>query len=328
MSAAAALLAYAVVVGTGGAALLRGCRWPQHAPRLGVAAWQGLSVSVLGALVLAGLLVVLPGEALSNGLAGLLDACVLAVRAQYATPGGAVVHVAAGIGTLTVVARAGYFLSRGLRQSRRGRVEHLAGLRLTARRDATLNAYVVEHPVAVAYCLPGRRAGVVLTSAATTALGQDELAAVLAHERAHLRGRHHFLLCGANALAATVPCLPVFAWAATEQAALLELVADDVAAQGGTDLAVARALVLLADGTAPAATLAAADREPLARVQRLLAPRQHLGLLRRVAIATVLAGTVVGPGAIAVAPMVAATAAQTCPISPVGSGSLSELSGA
>jgi len=83
--------------------------------------------------------------------------------------------------------------------------------------------------------LPARSARtVVLTSAAVAALSDDELGAVLDHERAHLRGRHHLAVAAAAALVATMPILPLFRWARTELACLLEMIADDDAARAPT----------------------------------------------------------------------------------------------
>lgn len=316
-----ALLGYAVLVGAGGAVLLKRADWPQRAPRLGVMAWQTLSGSVLAALLLAGLSVTVPDALVSASLADLLHACVMALRAQYATPGGAVLHAAGAMLTLTLAARIGYLLVACLAGARRARTRHLAGLRLAARRDPALDAFVLDHPAAAAYCLPGRVGTVVLTSAALAVLDGQELSAVLAHERAHLRGRHHLVLAVADALARAVPFLPVFGWARAEQARLLEMLADDDAARGGGRLAVARALVRLAEAPTPArapvpaAGLAAADLAALTRVHRLIGPDHRLGPVRRAGITAVLVAAAALPVAIAVTPAAAARQLNYCPIS-------------
>lgn len=315
MSEALALIAYAIGAGTGGAAALRRASWPHRAPRLGVAAWQTLSVSVLVSLLLAGVTVIVPSAVVSGGLAELLHACVMALRAQYATPGGALLHAAGAGATLALAGRAAYLLTTGLRNARRARDEHLRQLRLAARLDSRLDALIVDHPTAAAYCLPGRARTVVLTSAAIAALGDDELAAVLAHERAHLRGRHHLVIAAADALARTVPFLPVFRWASAEQARLLEMIADDDAATGADRLTVARALVHLAEGSVPAVALGAADVAAFARVQRLVQPASGLGFLRRTAIAGTMIVAACLPIAIAATPAWAAIEQAYCPVS-------------
>ena len=68
-------------------------------------------------------------------------------------------------------------------------------------------ALVVDHPAAAAYCLPGLRSAIVISAGALDLLDADELAAVLAHERAHLRERHDLVLLPFLAL------LRAFRWA-------------------------------------------------------------------------------------------------------------------
>jgi Zn-dependent protease with chaperone function len=316
---ALALLVYAVGAGTGGAAALRHARWPHRVPRLGVAAWQALSGSVLIALLLAGLSVFMPATVVGMNLAEFLRTCVMALRAQYATPGGALGHALAATATLALTVRVTVLLVTGLRRARQDRDQHLTHLRLAARRDLELDAMILEHPMAAAYCLPGRANTVVLTTAAVAALAPAELAAVLVHERAHLRGRHHLVAAAALVLARAVPFLPVFDWARQEQSRLLEMIADDQAADHGTRLTVARALVHLAEGSVPAAALGAADIAAVARVQRLLAPAPRLGVARRVAITAAILVTAALPIAIAAAPALAAAQMEYCPItSPSG----------
>ncbi len=314
MTESLALLVYAATAGTAGAAALRAARWPQRAPRLGVAAWQVLSGSILGALLLAGLVVVVPAGIASTNLAEVLHACVMALRNQYATPGGAAVHATGAALTLTLAIRAGYLLGAGLRGARRARGEHLKGLQLVAHRDPLLDALVVDHPAAAAYCLPGRARTIVLTSAAIAALTDAELVAVLAHERAHLRGRHHLVAATAAALTQALPFVPGLRWAREEQARLLEMIADDNAALHGDRLSVAGALVRLAGGAVPPVALGAADIAAIDRVERLLSPGPRLGTGRRLLITAALSLTALAPVAIAAAPAVAAAQMQYCPI--------------
>jgi Zn-dependent protease with chaperone function len=61
-------------------------------------------------------------------------------------------------------------------------------------------------------------------------LDPEQLTAVLAHERAHLAGRHHLLLAITRSLAAVAPFVPIFARGTGEVARLAEMRADDAAA--------------------------------------------------------------------------------------------------
>lgn len=79
-----------------------------------------------------------------------------------------------------------------------------------------------------------------LTTGAIGALDESQLRAVLAHERAHLRGRHHLLVTLAGALSAAFPRVPAFRVAGEQVARLAELSADDAASASAHRLTVAR----------------------------------------------------------------------------------------
>jgi Zn-dependent protease with chaperone function len=123
---------------------------------------------------------------------------------------------------------------------------HHRGLRLVGRPDPRLGAIVVDHHAPAAYCLPGPRRPVVLTTAAVKVLDRSQLAAVLAHEKAHQDGHHHLLVAAAAAPAAAFPLVPAFRLGRDQVARLAELAADDNAAAASPRLAVAGALLALA----------------------------------------------------------------------------------
>jgi Zn-dependent protease with chaperone function len=79
----------------------------------------------------------------------------------------------------------------------------------------------------VAYCVPGRPAAIVLSTGALALLDPAQLTAVLAHERAHLAGRHHLLISLTRVLATTFPAVPLFTRGPAEVARLAEMCADD-----------------------------------------------------------------------------------------------------
>ena len=68
--------------------------------------------------------------------------------------------------------------------------EHAEAVRLVGHRTGDPDVVVVEASEPAAYCVWGRPSAIVVTSAAVAALDDHELAAVLAHERAHLPGHH------------------------------------------------------------------------------------------------------------------------------------------
>jgi Zn-dependent protease with chaperone function len=65
---------------------------------------------------------------------------------------------------------------------------------------------------------------VALLGWAALLLGAGQLAAVLAHERAHQRGRHHLLVSLAGSLAASFPRVPAFRHGHEQVARLVELI--------------------------------------------------------------------------------------------------------
>lgn len=316
MTIAAVLFGYALVLGTAGGAVLRRARWVDRAPRLGIAAWQALSASLLMAVILGGAALVVPTVSIGSDLAALLEACVFALQAQYATTGGAAVSGSGAALALGVMGRAGYCLARALLVGRRERRRQYDMLTLVGRPDPRVGALVVEHDVAAAYCLPGRGRHIVLTSGALAALGPDQLQAVLAHERSHLHGRHHVVLAGTLGLVEAFPYARVFQHAHTEVARLVEMLADDAAARRCDRLTVASALVALAEGAAPAAALAAGGPTAVARMRRLVAPAQPLGLLGATLGGFAVAAALVVPVAVAAAPAVSAAQQNYCPVSP------------
>ncbi|MEU6796695.1 M56 family metallopeptidase, partial [Nonomuraea wenchangensis] len=196
--------------------------------------------------------------------------------------------------------------------ARRERRRHAEALSPLGRHDLDLDALVVDYDERLAYCLPGRNGHAVITTGALRSLAPEQVAAVLAHERAHLRGRHHLVLAAAEALARAFPRLPLFEQARVEVARLVELLADDVAARRHSRVHIAAALVGLATGRVPAFALGAGGETALARVRRMLHPQEPLGRRERVAGLLAVSSLLAGPALLAMAPGVAAFLAHHC----------------
>ena len=75
---------------------------------------------------------------------------------------------------------------------------------------AAPGARVLEHPVPVAYCLPGLRSRLVVSAGVLDCLEVDQVWAVLAHERTHLRERHDLVVLPFVAWGATAPFVRVW----------------------------------------------------------------------------------------------------------------------
>jgi Zn-dependent protease with chaperone function len=315
--AALVLVGYAVVLATLGARWLDRAAWTGRAPRLGIVAWQALAVSVLGAAVLGGLALTVSTTPISGNLAGWLRACVMAVRAQYATPGGAAAGASGAILALAVLARVGWCLAVTLRSAARARARQREALAVLGHAAAGLSGVtVVDSPLPVAYCLPGRGSRVVLSNSALTSLNGEQLRAVLAHERAHLDARHDLANAVAGALARAFPRLPAFSAGARQIARLAEMSADDAAARSTHRLDVAEALLTLAVGRAPAAALGAGGPGAGERVRRIIAAPAPLGRARRWSTAGLTATLLLAPLLLVAAPAAVAAQLNYCPNPP------------
>jgi uncharacterized membrane protein len=147
----------------------------------------------------------------------------------------------------------------------------------------------VEAAKPAAYCVAGRPPAIVVTSAARAALDDRQMAAVLAHERAHIAGHHAAIVSMLRALAAAFPRLGLVTEGTRQVARLLEMCADDVAARRHSRRALLSGLVALT-AAAPAEALSAADLAVLARAERLAAPPQASAKIKaRAALASVIA---------------------------------------
>ncbi|WP_051198526.1 M56 family metallopeptidase [Gordonia shandongensis] len=132
-----------------------------------------------------------------------------------------------------------------------------ADVRASARRVDLLGYRVLLLPDERrrAFALPARRGGIVVTTGALDALAPDELAAVLAHEDAHLTQRHHLIVGVAHHLGRTLRPIPLIREAATAIPQYLEIAADDAArTRVGTRALVAALLRLDAGGPDPVGT--------------------------------------------------------------------------
>jgi len=315
VTVAAVLLAYAAFGGTLGARVLARARWTARAPLLGILTYLAGGWSVLAAVGLAGLTLAVHATALGGGLSQLIGACVLRLRALYATPGGATVAELGLILAGAVVARTALTAIGHVRTVGRQALRHAQTARLAGHLEPALGAVVVEHPQPAAYCVAGRCPTVIVTTAAMAALDSGQLDAVLAHERAHLAGRHHALKAAALIGRQVLPFLPLLRDAEAQVTRLAELQADDAAIRAADPRALATALVVLATpaAPAPAPALAAAATDAVQRIHRLLGPAEPLGRLRRHLLRATAAALALTPVLVALTPAVAALALGRVP---------------
>lgn len=146
-------------------------------------------------------------------------------------------------------------------------VGHEAALAQPCARTRDLRVLEVAEPLA--YCLPGVRSRVVVSEGTLTKLNNDEVSAILTHERAHLRARHDLVLEAFTAVHAAFPRLVRSSNALGAVQLLVELLADDAAVRAAGRTPLARALVACAAGRAPIGALAAGGPSTVVRVRRL-----------------------------------------------------------
>jgi Zn-dependent protease with chaperone function len=219
--------------------------------------------------------------------AGSWPAMILAVRLAC---------LAAGLALFTLLC---WVLLAALAAALQARRRQRTLLTLLAHGDPKVpGALVVDYPSAAAYCLPGLRSRIVVSVGTLELLGRRELAAVLAHERAHLRERHDLVLLPFTALRRAFPRSATCTDAHRAVALLVEMLADDRALRGRPARELVTALARFGTAgicPAPAGALAAGEGEVAARVTRLLHPVRPLPAAAVLAICLAAALLVAAP---------------------------------
>ncbi|MER8231079.1 M56 family metallopeptidase [Streptomyces sp. NPDC094049] len=270
-------------------------RWAQQAPRLALAVWAACGAFFAAAAALLPAQLVLPAES-SHRLGEALFAFQPPTLEQ-------VLHLEGRERFAFTLSLAALSLpvaafARRLARARRMRVRHAGVLRLVGRYDPALRATVLDDERPAVYCLPGSSRRVVVSSGAVHTLTPAQLAAALAHERAHITGRHHLLVAATEAFAVVFPHLPLARHGATAVPLLLEMAADDRALRRCTRDALATALYALASGRAPRSAFAAGGPSAALRMRRILTPHSAghpvlLGLLTIASAALAMAPLVI-----------------------------------
>ena len=282
MTAAVLFALYAAAAGMLAPAMLRG-PWAARSPRLAMTLWLVLPVSWVAAIVLT---ILAATAALPLTWQGSPPGGGPVLLAGPAVPGGRAIAIAGLLAAAAMVLRAAGCAARELHRGRRDRREHAALIAAAGRPGDELDVAIVDHDAPAVYCLPCGRYQIVISAGALAALTPEQPHAVLAHERAHLRHRHHVILALATSLARAFPRVPLLSQAQPQLAVLAEMAADDTAIRRHRRDDLAAALVALATAGTRPATLAASGPEAIVRLQRILATQQpRTGPARLAAIA-------------------------------------------
>jgi hypothetical protein len=280
------------------AAMLAAARWPRRSPAAAILLWQALGLG--WGLATVGTLIGLGTAGQPSGVAGgVLAELDLVAQGRVALSPLMAARLVCLIAGLVLLVLLVWILLAASTAVLRARQRQRVLLSLLAHGDPKVpGALVVDYPTAAAYCLPGLRSAIVISAGTLDLLDSAELAAVLAHERAHLRERHDLVLLPFVAL------LNVFAWSPVAREAhqavalLIEMHADDMARRHRPARELATALLRVGaagGGLAPSGALAmvqpAMDCDVAARVTRLLRPAPGLPVsaLALVALAATLA---------------------------------------
>jgi Zn-dependent protease with chaperone function len=283
MAAAIIVFLWSVLVAWKVPAVLRQFTGTGVSARLGIAVWLTAMACVLASAGIALALLISAAIAgwsrtateICRSVAG--DACTPVIyRSMLFEAGLAVAAALASCAAIVLAWRYG----RRLEQARRQTRAHAETAQLTGRHQAAgPGTVVLDVPQLAAYCLP--QGIIVVTAGALSVLAPAQLGAVLAHERAHLAGRHHVLVALTRGLAGVFPAVPLFARGLGEVERLAEMRADDAAARQAGRRPLIEALLTMGTGAAvrtPA--LGAASCAVVARVERLLEPPRRAARVR------------------------------------------------
>ncbi len=157
-------------------------------------------------------------------------------------------------------------------QSRRRRQRHLVDL--LGEVDGMAPALrVLQEETPIAYCVPGRNSSRIVVSQGTiSTLSATEYAAVLEHERSHVRRRHDLVLEAFTVLHRAFPKVLRTDAPLVQSQILVELLADDAARKAHGEASVAGALVALAGSPTPAGTMGLGGAA-MVRMERLRDPQ-------------------------------------------------------
>ena len=309
-----AALCAVVVVGLEGPRILRNAeRAHDLDPRTMLALWT--SATVAWVLSCGALLAVLAAELLGPSVKGILAACLSLLQALernhagWGIGGGAALILAASLRLLWIAMRQG-------RAGSTWRRAHHRGLLATAQRHHLHghSVWLLDTDERGAYCVPGPRGGVVITRGALGTLTAAQTRAVLAHEQAHLRGRHHLLVGWVRLLDRAFPGIPLFRAAARDVPTLVEWAADDRAVRDVGMHPLVHALGSLAQAVSadPRQSLSIGGACPIERVRRQIERPTRNRPRRRRTWTGLTAALVMTPLALTVASTFAAALIPHC----------------
>jgi Zn-dependent protease with chaperone function len=246
-------------------AMLARASWPIRAPRAAIVLWQSIALAAVLSAFSAG--IAIASRLFVPGPDGRPTATITSEIDALGWPLWAAYVIVFAI-TLVIGGRLTFAVLQVAIATRRRRAHHRMVVDLVGKSQGNhLRILDVAQPLA--YCLPGVRSRVVVSEGALNALGDNEMAAILSHERAHLRARHDLVLEMFTAVHAAFPRFVRSGNALDAVRLLIEMLADDAAVRAAGPTPLARALVACASGRTPSGALAAGGPTTVLRLRRL-----------------------------------------------------------
>lgn len=319
----AVLLGYAVLLGGPVDRALARAAWVIHSPRAALWAWHACAGAFL--LAIAGVLVLTAHDVWEYVVVRTFHAAEAEIHAAYA--GDWHVQLIADTALLLLLLTVGTLAAIAVRHARaaareRSRHRLVTDALAAPGQGGPDSVRVLDDPTPAAFCIPGswKTARVVLTRGAVQLLSEEEIAATVAHERAHLRFRHHRTILLADVLHTAVGWSGALANHARQVRRLAEMAADDRAAERHGHRTVASALLEMctAGGTGDydsSAVLPLTGPDPAERIRRLIGA--HPGAAGRIPALLVAGAAAVAlalPPTLALAPAAALAGTAHCAV--------------
>lgn len=256
-------------------AMLARASWPMRAPRAAVVLWQSIALAAVLSAFSAG--IAIASRLFVPGPDGRPTATITSEIDVLGWPLWTAYVVVLAI-TVLIGARLAIAVLQVAIATRRRRAHHRMVVDLVGKSHHARDLRILDVKQPLAYCLPGVRGRVVVSEGALNTLSDSEVAAILTHERAHLRARHDLVLEMFTAVHAAFPRFVRSASALDAVRLLIELLADDAAVRAAGPTPLARALVACASGLTPSGALAAGGPTTVLRVRRLCGRPNSLAL--------------------------------------------------
>jgi Zn-dependent protease with chaperone function len=248
IAAATALGLLAIVLAWPVPVLLPGATWAYRRPTVGLLVWQ--LVALVGGTSMIGSLVLLGAATFATDLPDAAAGMWKFVTDNELPEGSSVWSLLFLSGAIFLTAHLLLNLLVTVVYAERERARHAQLITLLSEpmidRPGTR---LIDTPAPVAYCLPGALTSItVLSAGLIQLLDEEELQAVIEHERAHVRLRHDIVLILFTAWKVSLQWLPTARNASREVALLLEMQADDKALKSVARVSLARAITVVSEG--------------------------------------------------------------------------------